>query len=253
MVAALTTSLFITFASSALASAVLPAVTGVEGVIPPGMVTLGPRPTPPPEVPDSFRAMLGPGPKYVTITITNKKDEPISTSHARDPNTPKMVSGNANPGVIPAGGRAEFAVPTGWIGSVAITPSRFRLTNDITLIEANYVVPGGYSYAVADVDVSFVNGFSVTTVCSCSGKGVTGCNKNLWDLNKCPNDNKQGGCVNPLRADKNAREAAPFFRPCQHAAWTYVEDGAADAWGSCQSGHITCCVGPKCAPNPKQS
>ena len=69
-----------------------------------------------------------------------------------------MVSGNANPGVIPAGGKAEFAVPTGWIGSVAITPSRFRLTNDITLIEANYVVPaaGGYKYAVADVDVSFV-------------------------------------------------------------------------------------------------
>lgn len=76
--------------------------------------------------------------------------------HRRTDIAPKMVSGNANPGVIPAGGRAEFAVPTGWIGSVAITPSRFRLTNDITLIEANYVVPGGYSYAVADVDVSFV-------------------------------------------------------------------------------------------------
>ncbi|KAK8070829.1 hypothetical protein PG997_011032 [Apiospora hydei] len=253
MVSILFTSLFISFTSSVLASAVLPAVTGVEGVIPSGMVTLGPRPTPPPEIAGSFRAALGPGPKYVTITITNKRDDPISTSHARDPNTPKMVSGNANPGVIPAGGKAEFAVPTGWIGNVAITPSRYKLTNDITLIEANYVIPDGYSYAVADVDVSFVNGFSVAAVCSCDNKGVTGCNKNLWNLGKCANNNGQGGCVNPLRSDKSATQAAPFFRPCQHAAWTYVEDGAADAWGLCQSGHIACCVGPKCAPNPKQS
>lgn len=67
-----------------------------------------------------------------------------------------MVAGNANPGTIPARGQAEFAVPTGWIGNVAIVPSEYEMSNDITLIEANYVIPGGYDYAVADVDVSFV-------------------------------------------------------------------------------------------------
>ncbi|KAK8073895.1 hypothetical protein PG994_004794 [Apiospora phragmitis] len=231
MVAVLVTSLFISFAGSALASAVLPAVTGVEGVIPfrPGHARS-----------QAYPSARGPG---------------LSQGYAGTGAqvSPPMVSGNANPGVIPAGGKAEFAVPTGWIGNVAITPSGYKLTNDITLIEANYAIPGGYSYAVADVDVSFVNGFSVSTVCSCDNKVVTGCNKNLWNLNTCANNNGQGGCVNPLRDDKSATQAAPFFRPCQHAAWTYVEDGDADAWGLCQSGHITCCVGPNCAPNPKQS
>lgn len=65
-------------------------------------------------------------------------------------------------------------------------------------------------------------------------------------------NNGQGGCVNPLRSDTSVTEAAPFFQPCQHAAWTYVNDGEADAWGLCQSGHITCCVGTDCNPNPKQ-
>lgn len=67
-----------------------------------------------------------------------------------------MAAGNADPGTIPAGGQAEFAVPTDWIGNVAIVPSQYEMTNDITLIEANYVIPDGYSYAVADVDVSLV-------------------------------------------------------------------------------------------------
>lgn len=85
MVSAFTTSLLIAFSSRALAAALLPAVTGVEGVIPSGLVTLGARPTPPPDASDSFRAALGPGPQYVTITITNKRDGAISTTHAHDP------------------------------------------------------------------------------------------------------------------------------------------------------------------------
>ncbi|KAK7972749.1 hypothetical protein PG996_006970 [Apiospora saccharicola] len=255
MVSAFTTALLLTFSSRALAAALLPAVTGVEGVIPSGVVTIGARPTPPPRAPGHIKAALGlgPGPQYVTITITNKGDGAISTSHARAPTAPPMVSGNADPGVIPARGQAEFAVPTGWIGNVAVVPSQFQITGDITLLEANYVIPNGYSYAVADVDVSFVNGISLPATCSCDNAVVTGCNKDLWKLGTCPNNNGQGGCVNPLRSDTSATEAAPFFRPCQHAAWTYVEDGAADAWGACQSGHITCCVGTECAPNPKQS
>jgi hypothetical protein len=48
------------------------------------------------------------------------------------------------------------------------------------------VVPNGYSVAVADVDISYVNGFSVPISCSCSGTVVTGCTKNLFALNSCP-------------------------------------------------------------------
>lgn len=65
--------------------------------------------------------------------------------------------------------------------------------------------------------------------------------------------NSESACVNPLRADENATQAAPFFAPCQHAAWTYVNDGKADAWGACQSGHIVCCAGTTCPANPNQA
>lgn len=57
-----------------------------------------------------------------------------------------------------AGATAAFAVPTGWIGNVAINNAGQEITGDDTLIEANFVVPdsGGYKMAVADVDVSYV-------------------------------------------------------------------------------------------------
>ena len=59
----------------------------------------------------------------------------------------------------------------------------------------------GGSNAVIDIDVSYVTGFSVPIVCSCDGKGpVTGCNKPLWTLNKCGNDNGDGSCRNPMRS-----------------------------------------------------
>lgn len=56
----------------------------------------------------------------------------------------------------PCTATAAFAVPTGWAGNVAIGDAVAAITGDDSLIEANFVVPPGYSVAVADVDVSFV-------------------------------------------------------------------------------------------------
>lgn len=50
-----------------------------------------------------------------------------------------------------AGATAAFAVPTGWIGNVAINDAGWAITGDDSLIEANFVVPQGSSIAVADV------------------------------------------------------------------------------------------------------
>jgi hypothetical protein len=47
-------------------------------------------------------------------------------------------------------------VPTGWIGNIALADAGSSITSDATLIEGNFVVPNGYSVAVADVDVSYV-------------------------------------------------------------------------------------------------
>ncbi|KAK9420157.1 hypothetical protein SUNI508_06685 [Seiridium unicorne] len=249
---ALVSSLVILLASGAL-GATLPAVTGVEGTANPSGVVLVGAANPKVTSTAAVHAInINSPPQYLTITVVNKHGDAISTSHVHDPNAPAAVSGNVGPGTMANGATAAFAVPTGWIGNVAINDAAWALTGDDTLIEANFIIPSGYSVAVADVDVSYVNGFSVAITCSCSGAVVAGCNKNLYNLNTCGHSDGQNACINPLRADSSATSAASFFTPCQHAAWTYVNDDAANSFGQCQSGEITCCVGAACTANPKQ-
>ncbi|UKZ78239.1 hypothetical protein TrVFT333_005975 [Trichoderma virens FT-333] len=189
----------------ALASSVLaapqPALTGTEGTIASTVRIAGPT-----AAPNIHGLEIAAAPQFLTITVINSHGDAISTSHAHDPNGPSAVSGNVGPGTMANGATAAFAVPTGWIGNVAINDAGWAITGDDSLIEGNFVVPQGSNEAVADVDVSYV-------------------------LNSCGNNDGQNACVNPLRSDEGATSAAPFFAPCQHAAWTYVNDGAANSFG----------------------
>lgn len=80
----------------------------------------------------------------------------LTSAATGDADAPAAVSGNVSPGTIAAGATAAFAVPTGWIGNVALADADYEITDDSSLIEGNFVVPSGYSVAVADVDVSYV-------------------------------------------------------------------------------------------------
>jgi hypothetical protein len=95
-------------------------------------------------------------PEFLTVTVINNQSEPISTSHAQDPGGPSAVSGNIGSGTMAASATAAFAVPTGWIGNIAINDAKWAITGDDSLIEVNFVIPQGSSVAVADVDVSYV-------------------------------------------------------------------------------------------------
>jgi hypothetical protein len=57
-----------------------------------------------------------------------------------------------------SGATASVAFPTGWAGNIAVNEygGGRDIRGDESLIEANFVVPGGYSVAVADVDISYV-------------------------------------------------------------------------------------------------
>ncbi|OIW23329.1 hypothetical protein CONLIGDRAFT_657852 [Coniochaeta ligniaria NRRL 30616] len=194
-----------------------------------------------------------PGPPLVTITISNHHITDISTMHKADPTAAQEIGGIAAPGIMARGATAEFAVPTGWTGMVAVVEDSGTraIVGDESIIEANYVVPDGYTVAVADVDVSYVAGFSLPIVCACDGTGlVTGCNKYLWDIGICPLNNGVGSCINPLRDDETATQAQDFFKPCQGSAYTFVEDHGGNSFGVCQSGHIGCCVGSDCPTRP---
>jgi hypothetical protein len=95
-------------------------------------------------------------PQYLTITVINKHGDAITTSHVHNAGGPSAVSGNVGPGTMANGATAAFAVPTGWAGNVMINDAQWAITGDDSLIEASFVVPNGYSVAVADVDVSYV-------------------------------------------------------------------------------------------------
>ncbi|KAB5517542.1 hypothetical protein GE09DRAFT_1230894 [Coniochaeta sp. 2T2.1] len=159
------------------------------------------------------------GPDFVTFTITNHHTAPIYTKHEVNEGYSTERDRMATPGVMEVGAIAEFAVPTGWGGRVAVVENGGgrSIIGDESLIEDNYVVPNrdGFTVAVANVDVSYVDGFTVPIVCGCEGAGlVTGCSKDPWKLGTpCPADNGVGSCKNPLRADTTATQAHEFFRP----------------------------------------
>ncbi|KUL85351.1 hypothetical protein ZTR_07004 [Talaromyces verruculosus] len=194
-------------------------------------------------------------PEYLTIAVVNSHGDTITTSLDTNPGAPTPVSGNQGAGTMTNGETASIAVPTNWIGNMAINDALWGITGDDSLIESNFVVPYGGSVAVADIDVSYVDGFSVAIVCHCGGlsdTAITGCNKNLFKLNTCPNNDGENACVNPLRSDLSATAPTNFFAPCEGAAYTFPNDSAANSFGTCQTGTYTCCVGAACAANPNQ-
>ncbi|KAI1322751.1 hypothetical protein F5Y16DRAFT_404154 [Xylariaceae sp. FL0255] len=182
---------------------------------------------------------IAPPPEYLTISW--------------NPNRGKRHRSSEYPAV----GQVEgFAVPTNWAGRVAVAEAQYGDLTDgrlVSLIEANFDVPLGYTVAVPDVDVSFVDAYSVPITCSCAGTVVTGCNRNLLALSSCPSGMLEAGsCYNPLKPDAQATAPTAFFAPCNHAAYTYPADSLANSFGQCQNGYISCCIGTACPADPKQ-
>ena len=64
----------------------------------------------------------------------------ITTAHASNAGSPTPVGGPIEPGTIPDGTTASFAVPTGWAGNVAMNRANMSITGDVTLLEASFVV-----------------------------------------------------------------------------------------------------------------
>ncbi|KAH8657991.1 hypothetical protein BX600DRAFT_514519 [Xylariales sp. PMI_506] len=184
-----------------------------------------------------------------TFTIVNSHTTGVTTSHDDTYGTPTSAGAVLTPGTLAAGATATFAVPVNWVGNIGYNEEGYEVTSDSSLIEANYAE--WFGVPRADMDISFVNGFTLPATCSCAGTTVTGCNLDLTTLSSCPSSLVENACVNPLRSDELAVAATSFFEPCEGAAWTYVNDGNADS--NCQSGDIICCIGTACPANPKQS
>ena len=166
----------------------------------------------------------------MTVAITNYWTAPLSVSYFQNSDSPSAVGA---PEPAPLGTSTQVAFPTNWAGRIVIGKTTDA---DGSKIEGSTTVWN-------DIDVSYVDGFSVPIVCSNATAPVTGCNINLWDVSG-PCNNTVGDdavCLNPMQGVPDG-PADPWFLPCQGVAYTFPNDNVAND-GNTGTPDISCCIG----------
>ena len=152
------------------------------------------------------------GAGVMTIDITNNWAKPLSISYLNNAGSPSAIGA---PDGAPLGTKTQIVYPTGWAGRIYVGD---------TINSADSKIEGSTTGA-NDIDVSYVDGYSVPITCSVGNTAVTGCNIDLWAVSG-PCDNAVGDqsvCLNPMQGVANG-PATPWFLPCQGAA--YVSGGS---------------------------
>ncbi|MCJ1272945.1 hypothetical protein MMC21_000734 [Puttea exsequens] len=106
----------------------------------------------------------------LTVHITNSFGAGVSISYTHDVNSPSALN-VPQPGTFPVGAATQIIYPTGWAGLIFVGR---EINAEGSKIEAS-CLDGN-----ADVDVSYVDGYTVPITCSCSGAPVTGCYIDLF-------------------------------------------------------------------------
>ena len=108
----------------------------------------------------------------LTINVVNSFGAPLSIFYGSNAGGPSPV-GNPGSGTLTSSTQVLF--PSGWAGRITIGKNYDPKGSKI---EASFVSPN----YVPDVDVSYVDGYSIPISCSCSGVAVTGCNGRLFPI-----------------------------------------------------------------------
>ena len=166
----------------------------------------------------------------MTIGISNYWTAPLSVSYFQNSDSPSAVGA---PQPAPLGTTTKVVFPTNWAGRIVVGKT--------TDAEGSKIE--GSTTVWNDVDVSYVDGFSVPIVCSNATAPVTGCNINLWDVSgPCNNTvGKDAVCLNPMQGVPDG-PADPWFLPCQGVAYTFPNDNVAND-GNTGTSSVSCCIG----------
>ena len=169
------------------------------------------------------------GSGVMNIAIENHWPEPLSISYGDNEGSPGALGA---PSVGPLGTSTEVVYPTGWAGRIYIGK---------TINSADSKIEGSTTGA-NDIDVSYVDGYSVPITCSVAGTPVTGCNIDLFTTGNCTTMvGQKDVCLNPMQGVADG-PAVPFFLPCQGAAYTFPNDNVANN-GDTGKEEIKCCIG----------
>lgn len=166
----------------------------------------------------------------MTIAISNYWTAPLSVSYFQNSDSPSAIGA---PQPAPLGSLTQVVFPTNWAGRIVIGKTTDA---DGSKIEGSTTVWN-------DIDISYVDGFSVPIVCSNATAPVTGCNVNLWDVSgPCANTvGEEAVCLNPMQGVPDG-PADPWFLPCQGVAYTFPNDNVAND-GNTGTTDVSCCVG----------
>ncbi|KAL8710318.1 MAG: hypothetical protein Q9220_005088 [cf. Caloplaca sp. 1 TL-2023] len=224
-----------------------PAVPAAPVPVPQVAKVFAPAVSPAPDIKDSV--VNGGSPGDLTIAITNSYGAPLSLAFDNNAGAPAFV-GNPQPTSLPVAAETSYAVPSGWAGRVVVGKINH---SDNSKIEGSF-----YGAGNGDIDVSYVDGYSVPISCSVGDVVVTGCNMELFDqectapdsVGEMGPDGKPAVCSNGSRS-KDWGPASQFFSSCAGAAYTFPKDDTANT-GMISELQISCCVGTSCPASPHQ-
>jgi hypothetical protein len=169
----------------------------------------------------------------MTIAITNLYGAQLSLFFGLNAGYPPPL-GNPQPTILPDSSNTQYLYPTGWAGRVDVGPN---LSPYGSKIEGSFTGP-------PDIDVSYVDGYSVPITCSSQGMAVTGCNIDLFKQAACEDQIDGPVCLNSA---VNLADGPPpcFFARCAGAAYTFPNDNEANV-SNLGSNLISCCIGTSC-------
>ncbi|KAL8899808.1 MAG: hypothetical protein Q9207_006007 [Kuettlingeria erythrocarpa] len=184
----------------------------------------------------------------MTIAITNNHGQLLSLAFDSNAGAPGF-RGSPQPTTLAAAATTSYAVPSGWAGRINV--------GKIDHVDNSKIEGSFYGAGNGDIDISYVDGYSVPITCSVGGKVITGCNIELFDQGCNAPDTPQMGpdgqlalCSNSARV-LNDGPPSQFFAACAGAAYTFPNDNAANV-GMIQETLMECCIGTSCGESEQQ-
>ncbi|MCJ1283323.1 hypothetical protein MMC26_002651 [Xylographa opegraphella] len=184
----------------------------------------------------------------MTVRVMNSHSSAWSVFLGANAGGPTAI-GNPQPSIIQPAAATQYVFPPCWAGRISFAHEDGQ--PDASKIE-------GSNFQSPDLDVSYVDGFTVPISCAAAGgpldgQSFTGCNVDLFALHTCYHPNPDGSCRNPMNLPppRDFGPPSPFFAPCAGAAYTFPGDNGANN-GDVGTYTMDCCVGRDCPPVPRQ-
>ena len=179
---------------------------------------------------------------YMTISMTNIYGTQLSVSFLSNFDASSSV-GDSSAIVLPNASPTQYTFPTGWAGRIYVGPNLNPLASKI---EDSFT-------GSPDIDVSYVDDYSVLITYSSQGIPIIGCNIELFKQPDIQCDKLVDGpvCLNSAQDIPNG-SASSFFAACAGAAYIYSNDDKANV-GNLESKLVSCCIDALCKASARQS